>query len=162
MSRVRKNNYSKTARKDTYIEGNTVRKFDFDFEELENEAAYEEAERENSYRPRRRSLSMSGGMAMLLALVSAAILSLCVVYLNREFAISQKSAQINTLKAELEDLKAENEVLNYEVNSYMDIEYVYTYATEVLGMSVATEDQIVFYDGTDKEYLVQYKEIPEE
>ena len=50
--------------------------------------------------------------------------------------------------------------MDYEINGYVDVDYVLRVATEELGMINAREDQIKFYDSSDTEYMKQLYDIP--
>ena len=44
----------------------------------------------------------------------------------------------------------------------MDLEYIYKTATEEMGMVPAAEDQVIYFDRTESEYVRQNEDIPKE
>jgi len=87
------------------------------------------------------------------------ILTLCVDYIQLQTDIKVRLDNINSMEAELAELIAGNNVLEKQVNSYIDLDYVYEVATTELGMRYPVNGQIVYYEGTDSEYVRQYGSI---
>lgn len=57
-------------------------------------------------------------------------------------------------------LKTENDALQTNINTSVDLDHVYKVATEELGMVYANKNQILQYDKTESEYVRQNEDIP--
>lgn len=95
-----------------------------------------------------------------LTLAVVCVLYICVNYLHVQASISGRIHHIQTLEAQLEDLKAENDALETRINTSVDLEHAYKVATEELGMVYANRNQVILYDKTESEYVRQYEDIP--
>jgi cell division protein FtsB len=115
-----------------------------------------------SIREQERALSINGAYVAFLAVAAVFCLALCIVYLNVQSDISAKQSSITALESEINSIVAENDALDYEINSYIDTDYIYKVAKKELGMVEATADQISLYEKTDSEYMKQLEDIPEE
>ena len=138
-------------RSNAYIDGNTVRK-----EEIVPERTrrvYKDGKRvyesERQIRERERALHMNGSYVFFLTGV-----------LQSE--ISQTRSEISKLKTDISTVASQNDSLNYSINSCMDTNNIYKKATQEMGMTQATDEQIVFYKSSDSGYTVQYGDIPKE
>ena len=146
-----------------YVEGNAVRKV----EERPGRQprTYVNNKRINTsteiYRNREKALRMSAGYVAVLAVCSVLMAGVCASYLSLRDDITSKKASIASLEIQCEALEAQNDSLDYSINSYIDIDNITKVATEELGMVQAGKDQITFYDSTEMEYMKQYEEIPQ-
>jgi cell division protein FtsL len=147
-------------RRDTYVYGNTVRKNDSRREErvYNNGERVKVSRREMAYRE--RALKMNGAYALFLAVVSIFCLSVAVMYLGVQADIKAARRDITNLKNDINTMVAKNEAIDYSINTYISSEHVIKVATKELGMVEADSDHVVFYNSTDSEYTVQYKDIP--
>lgn len=147
----------------TYIEGNAVRIA----EPAERpDRSYEDGRRvrENPRKleQQRRSLSMNGAYVVFLAASVVVCLSLCIYYLNIQAQIKQTQSEIKSLSSEISALTTENEALDYEVNAYVDLDYIYDIAMNELGMVLPDGSQVSLYERSNSEYVTQIWDIPEE
>lgn len=140
----------------TYIDGNAVRILEPD---IRREREYETPQK---LRRRKRALSMNGAYAVFLAVAVVFCLAMCIYYLSIQAQISETKSNINSLSSDITTLTTQNEALGYQVDSYIDLDYIYTVATEDLGMVQANGSQISLYDRNDSEYVDQVQDIPEE
>ena len=94
----------------------------------------------------------------------AAFISLlaCVNYLKLQAEISNHNESITAIEKQINTTKAQNDSLEYSIDSYIDLDYIYKTATQELGMVPATSDQVSVYESKDNEYMKQYKDIPKE
>lgn len=147
----------------TYVDGNAVRIVE---PAQRPDRVYVGERRVNEspgqLRGREKALSINGAYAAFLAVASVVCLVLCIYYLSIQAQIKGAQSNIKSLSSEISTLTTENEALDYQVNSYVDIDYVYQVATEELGMVQANGSQVLLYDRSDSEYVNQIKDIPEE
>lgn len=152
-------------RNDTYIHGNVV-----------VAPEYEEAPRRTRvYRQGTRVLDTRKGVkyreamehysityVLAICLMTAALIGLGVIYVKTDNEVSKKQSNINQLEQEINILTSENEVYNYNVNSYIDTDYIIKTAKKELGMVEAKSNQINYYKKSSSEYMKQLEDIPEE
>lgn len=150
-------------RKVRYIqEGNTVRKI---YEFPERERIEREKVRKNpdvrhvlrTDETRRMSLKMT----LVLAVSVLISVGSCINYLNVQADISEVKSDISSLETTIDTLVTRNDSIQYEIDSYIDVENIMKVAKEELGMVMVKEDQIVTYDTTRSEYMEQYGDVPE-
>ncbi len=82
-----------------------------------------------------------------------------IQYVKVQTSIVSAMEAIEKKELELEELKANNDLLERKIQTYVDLEYVYEAAKE-MGMVHPTDDQILFYEKTESEYVRQYDKIP--
>lgn len=147
-----------------YVEGSAVRKEKVVEIPQRESRTYIDNQRvttsKSIYRNREKALHMSASYVMVLAICSILMCVVCAKYLSLRDEVTQKTESIATLEMKTESLKAQNDSIDYSINSYMDIAYISKVATEELGMIQAGKDQISFYESSESEYMKQYKEIP--
>lgn len=155
MSRAAVNYY-----KSEYINGNTVRKT----APARERRVYVDGQRvtssERELRARERALTMNAPYVAFLAVVSAVCLIMCVCYLHIQSDISETRTSIAQIKNQISTVQSQNDAINYSINSYVDVDHIQKIAKDKLGMSKATDEQIIRYKSSDTGYTVQYGDIP--
>ena len=161
----------KRYRDDSYIYGNTVVKEDpyYEYEQRERadqarqrRESYEKARRRNELRNRNKNSALTINLPSLIILSVAAMLCLaiCCNYLKVQSSVTSKMKTIESMESQVEKLKNENDALEAQINTYVNLDNVYRVATEELGMVYARKDQVITYDKTESEYVRQYEDIP--
>lgn len=161
----------------TYTEGNTVRieksyaspRRSYEFPEEENERRRELTRREDREAQRRniqirknrdKALQMNPGFVLFVALAAVCVLFISINYLKVQTDIVSTMNTIEEKELELERLKANNALLERKIQTYTDLEYIYEVATTELGMVHPGDDQVLYYEKTESEYVRQYESIP--
>lgn len=161
MSQVRRGNGYYNG---SYIDGNIVRKEVITPERTRR--VYKDGRRvyesERQIREREKALHMNGSYVLFLTGVFAVCLAMCFGYLYVQSEISQTRSEIADLKTNISTVVSQNDSLNYSINSCIDTNNIYKKATQEMGMTQATDEQIVFYKSSDSGYTVQYGDIPKE
>ncbi|KEZ90258.1 MULTISPECIES: hypothetical protein [Clostridia] len=145
----------------TYVQGNTVRKTMpvpmpvHTPEEIRRPSVNHQVRRN-----REKALQMDLPYVVMLTIAAVCTLCLCVNYLHLQSSITASIHGVELLEAELEHLKTENNALEMNINTSVDLDHVYKVATEELGMVYANKDQILHYDKTESEYVRQNEDIP--
>ena len=85
-----------------------------------------------------------------------------IKYLSLRDQITNKTNEIAEVKVQTEALKAQNDAVDYSINSGKDTNYIIQVATNELGMVQANKNQIRLYESSESQYMKQYKNIPEE
>ena len=96
----------------------------------------------------------------VLGIAMALVVSSCINYLKVQSKIITQKKEIALLQAELTDLKEDNKI-NYErVMGSVSLSEILRIATQELGMVYSTNEQIIYYDKVNPDYVKQYKDIP--
>ena len=146
----------------TYVNGTAVRK-------LQVEEAPDRSRKKRrtpNARPRRARAEkpryFSVGYTLFLAAASVLTLWVCAGYLKLQADNTARRKNIVALEEQLADQKAEKDDEYNRVASSVDLEEVRDIAINELGMVYAGADQVVLYDGSGRDYVKQYAEIPQE
>ncbi len=144
----------------TYVNGTAVRKLQV--EEAPGRGRKPAPQR----RPRRGRVEkpryFSLGYTLFLAAASVLTLWVCAGYLKLQADNTARRKNIVALEEQLADRKAENDDEYNRVTSSVDLEEVREIAINELGMVYAGADQVVLYDGSGRDYVKQYAEIPQD
>lgn len=164
-SNGRKTNVPKKKYYGNYVDGNTVRKI---------EPAYDAPARPKKrpqQQPRQKEIIVGYekreavlGLRYTLFLVTALalILGACIIYMNANIKLSRVKRDVFRQQEVLRELQEENAVLSEEVaDVQINLEDVYQTATGTFGMVYAGQDQIIYYDSNNSDYIRQFGEIPE-
>lgn len=149
----------KRTKSGMYIEGNAARQFEV-MPNREAEAEKKELSRIVKHN-RQKALQMSRGYVAYLAVVTVIAATVCMFYLKVHSDISKTSSNIVDLKNSISTLEAQNDAVDYSINSYTDVNTIVRVATEELGMVKASKSQIRFYKSSEREYMKQFTDVPE-
>ncbi len=145
-------------------DGNTVRKI-YEFPERRDE---ERRKQNNEVRPHRKTYrqeekapKMSLKITMLMAVSVILSVMSCINYLDAQADITETKNNISALEKSIDTLATQNDSVQYEIDSFVDVNYIIKTATEELGMVMVSENQIITYDSTRNEYMEQYGDVPE-
>ncbi len=150
---------SQTPRPRMVVEGNTVRR-----EERSGQRRRQEEKktlgraRLRQNRERAQKLNVPSLVAMGAAAV--AVVLLCANYLQIQSGITSSQKSISQLESQLQSLRTDNSALENRISTLVDLDYIYQVATEELGMTYASDDQVIYYDKSESEYVRQYEDIP--
>lgn len=145
-----------------YVDGNTVRKTEPEYEdhELEAERSRRAALRARQARKaesQKRRIRTAVGVVAVVMVLLIAMMMLTEVVKNNSL-----TSQINSIEAELAELTAQNDSREYDINRSVNMNTVIKVATEELGMVRGNASQIVTYENSDSEYIQQVAAIPQE
>lgn len=139
-----------------YVVGNNAVKLEGNY------SAFKEtrAQRENSMRTKttqRRNYKQSNARyTLVLIFVIMATLAVVMLLLKTQFIVSDNSARIISLQQQLVDINKSNAQIETEIKKSIDMNEVYTIATEELGMIQPTQQDIRYIENDDTTYTVQY------
>lgn len=146
----------------SYIEGSTVRKLKAMPDSTGEEQYYEVPSPRR--RVHRQTKSLSGiNLASLLVLSVAIIATLyvCVEYLKLQYDVTHMDKQITARQQELVTLTKDNDAAYEKINKAIDLDEIYRYAVEELGMVYPNKNTVIKYHSSDADYTIQYQEIPD-
>ena len=144
-------------------EGNTIRKV-YDFPERNDEERKKlkrEKPHRRTYRQEEKTPKMSLKATMLMAVSVVLSVISCINYLDAEADIAETKSNIASLEKSIDTITTKNDSIQYEIDSFVDVNYIIKTAKEELGMVMVSEDQIIKYDSTRNEYMEQYGDVPE-
>lgn len=143
-----------------YTDGNTVRKVNREPERIDRVQEKNLAEYKTSYKEE-EGVKLNISYALFLAVAAVAVIMSCIKYINLNSEVSALSNSIATLETTLDTVKAQNDAMEYEIDGFVDIDYIIKSAKKDLGMVAVDEDKIRFYTSTDGEYMKQFLDVPE-
>ena len=120
------------------------------FREEEEERRKEEArlEKAEARESRISSFKMIG--------VALVLFAGCLAFMGMHVLVDNAEVSLRKQKAELENLKSSNAILEAELTEQLDMDYIRTEATERLGMSEPQSYQVVYIDVPKQSYTVQH------
>lgn len=151
-------NYRRTTYQNDYVYGNTVRKLDV------KRALEEEPRRRLSNETRKnRDKARHMNFSYVVFLLTAAMISgfVLINYIQLQSDITNSIKQIASLESTLNTLRQENDEEQSRLESSVNLEEIKRVAIGELGMTYASEDQIVTYTNEGSDYVRQFADIPE-
>ena len=152
-----------------YVNGSTVRELDTqpvrrparpDRRKIEEEQR-RKSRRNAARRNRERALYMSRGYVMFLSACVVVIAFAAVNLIQMQSQVSQRMKNIAALESQITDLKADNDARYKEIVTSVDLDYIKDVAINQLGMSYASEDQVIYFSVENNNFMDQYGDIPE-
>lgn len=155
------------SNKNYYINGNTVRELEAapvrrvrenpaEVERRRKEKARKNAARRN----RERAMHMSRGYVAFLTLCVMISAFCAVSYVKLQADVTYNMKHIASLEGQIADLKADNDANYKRVTTSVDLNQIKEVAMNELGMSYATEAQVVYYTVDNNNFMDQYSDIP--
>lgn len=145
-NRRTRTNYRQSA----YIEGNTARKLDV-------QRQLKEAPRpklsQTTQKNREKAHHMSMGYVLFLAVALCISGYVLVNYIQLQSELTNKVKRVAYLESQLNNLKLTNDEDYNRILSNVDLEEIKSIAIGELGMSYATQGQIVNYASAGSEYM---------
>ena len=153
--------------KNYYVYGNTVRELEQpgrrerrSREEIET-ARRKKNRRNAARRNRERVLRMNKGYVVFLSLCVLLSAFAAVSLIQMQSQMSQRMKNVANLESQIANLRADNDAKYKELTTSVDLEYVKDVAMNQLGMTYATEEQVIYYSIDNENYMDQYSNIPE-
>ncbi|MCI6005552.1 MAG: hypothetical protein SOY73_03055 [Blautia sp.] len=112
-------------------------------------------------RNREKAMSMSRGFVIFLAIVSVAVLFVCVYYLQLKSELTARMKTVAALETQLTELKEDNDAYESQVTSNVDLNAIKKIAIGRLGMRYPSDDQKMTYETSQSSYVRQYQDIPD-
>jgi len=74
--------------------------------------------------------------------------------------LKKNEQAVTALQSQLQTVQEQNNSLKESLNKTIDLDEIYQIATGRLGMVYAGEDQVIYYDSSNNDYIRQYESIP--
>lgn len=148
----------------TYIDGNVVRRV----QEVPQQPQRERLERQrrsasiNAKRNREKALRVNMPYVVFLAAASIATVCVCVNFLQLQSQSVNYRKEITLLETTLSNMRLANDNAYENAVSSVNMEEIKEIAVNQLGMTYASEGQVVTYSRREGDYIRQYSEIPTE
>ncbi len=154
---------SKRRYYESYVDGNTVRKIAPAYDRPVRKTAKPQPQKKEIVVGYERREAVLGLRYTLFLIVSLAlILGFCVIYMNANIQLSRVKRDVMHEQTRLSEIQEENAALSAEAADFsINLEEIYEIATGELGMVYAGEDQIIYYDSSNSDYIRQFGEIPD-
>jgi len=147
------------VRRSTYIQGNAVRRLDYDVvEEIKKQPLDRVSQQARQNRQKESHMSL-GTIAFYLSVMCVAAAVLCI-YINMQSANTVLAREISTLENQVNSLKLENDETYSRIMSSVNMEEIKANAIGNLGMQYAQEGQIVTVEKAANDYVHQYIDMP--
>ena len=154
--------------KNYYVNGSTVRELHPQPERIQRPNK-EELERIRKKKQRKNAIRRNRERAMSMNKGYVAFLSVCVglsafaafSLIQTQSDITQRMKRIAALESQLTEKRSLNDARYNEIITSVDLEHIKNVAINELGMSYATEDQIIRYKVEKSNFMDQYSDIPE-
>lgn len=145
----------------SYIDGNTVRKFNAVPQRQREQEQHEIPSRRRQEQVRPKTLSgINLASLLVLCIAIIATLYMCVEYLKLQNNVSQMDSKIVTMENRLSDMTKANVAAYETINKKYDLDYVYKVAVKDLGMVYPNKNKVITYKSGKADYVRQYKDIP--
>ena len=156
-----------TDRRQAYVEGNTVRKLNAVPRRLPDERERREQERRRQVDRRtrlnrERALRMNPAYLLFLTLAVAMTVGVCGVYIKLQTELSARKSHVASLESQIQELRTDNDAAWNRIETSVDLQAVKDTAMNSLGMVYPTQDQVIYYEVDNDDYMNQYQDIPEE
>lgn len=141
-----------------YIGDNLARKLEDPY--VPEYARPEAQRRRRTHTSQRRRARISAFDVLWIAVGSVIIITAVLVMLSSINTTNTLNSAIANVEAQVNTLKADNDAMEYAIESSVDLDYVGQIATTELGMVRSSASQIVTYKPQETEYIQQVAEIP--
>ncbi len=103
-----------------------------------------------------RDTGMNPGFMLFMTLAMVLTGIVCVQYIRLQSSLTTYVEQISAMEIELQGLRAENDDYESRIKGAIGLESIKKRAMDELGMSYASDDQIVLYNSDGTDYVRQY------
>ncbi len=117
--------------------------------------------RRASRRAQDRSFLVELGHNAFLVFAGLLAAFMCMSYLKLSSDVKTEKNRVSALTATLEDQVSANEEYESRLDGAVDLDYIYSVATNELGMVYSEPGQTIYYSQNSDDYVVQYKNVPE-
>ncbi len=111
----------------------------------------------------RKNIDRDTGMnpAFMLFMTLAMVLTgiVCVQYIRLQSSLTTYVGQLSAMERELQSLRAENDDYESRIKGAIGLENIKKRAMEELGMTYASDEQIVTYNSDGTDYVRQFVSI---
>ena len=136
---------------DEYVYGNTARALQ-PVEELKSPRELKRKNRKNID----RDTGMNPGFMFFLTLAMAITGFVCIQYIKLQSNVTGYVDTISAMEIQLQEIKASNDDYESRIKGAIGLENIKKHAMDDLGMSYASDEQIVVYESDGTDYVRQF------
>ena len=145
-----------------YIDGNTVRKEQPAPKRPEKVEVRRKHLSVTARKNREKAKRLNAVQCVTMAVACLICVIMCVQVLMAKAKVINMKHQIRVTQSRINELRVENNALEDSILLGADLDYIYKYATQKLGMVYPTEDQVIRFDRSEEGYVHQNEDIPTE
>ena len=142
----------------TYIDGNTVRRYEAAPKPPPEKDPRQEQE-ERKARERKRLAKQ--GYILFLSAAMVLTVAVCAVLLKMQADSRNHMDQIAALENQILELKTKNDAARNKIERSINLKQVRDIAINQMGMRYPTQDQIIYFEVDEDDYMNQYQDIPQ-
>ena len=139
-------------RNNTYVYGNTARALRPIEQEVRSPRRISTKSRKNI----KRDSAMNPGFMIFMTLAMVLTGIVCVQYIRLQSSLTTYVNTISAMEIELQSLRAENDDYESRIKGAIGLENIKKRALDDLGMTYASDDQIVVYNSDGTDYVRQF------
>ncbi|MBR1910081.1 MAG: cell division protein FtsL [Lachnospiraceae bacterium] len=136
----------------TYVYGNTARALRPIEQEVRSPRRLSTKSRKNI----KRDSAMNPGFMIFMTLAMVLTGIVCVQYIRLQSSLTTYVNTISAMEIELQSLRAENDDYESRIKGAIGLENIKKRAMDDLGMTYASDDQIVTYNSDGTDYVRQF------
>ena len=140
------------ARRRDYVYGNTARAL----RPIEKEVRSPRKLSAKSHKNIDRDTGMNPGFMIFMTLAMVLTGIVCVQYIRLQSSLTTYVNTISAMEVELQGLRAENDDYESRIKGAIGLENIKKRAMDELGMTYASDDQIVIYNSEGTDYVRQF------
>ena len=140
------------ARRNAYVYGNTARAL----RPVEKETRSPRKVTRGSRKNIDRDTGMNPGFMIFMTLAMILTGIVCVQYIRLQSSLTTYVNTISAMEKELQGLRAENDDYESRIKGAIGLENIKKRAMDELGMTYASDDQIVIYNSEGTDYVRQF------
>jgi len=145
--------YAKTTyTRNTYIDGNTVRKLDVQ-RQLQEQPRRQLSHETRKNRERAHHMDFAYVTFLVAALCTCA--AILINYIQLQAELTNQTKEISRMESQLNTLRLANDEEYARITSSLDLEEIKRIAIGELGMTYAEEGQIITYSSVTNDYMRQ-------
>ena len=139
-------------RNDAYVYGNTARALRPVRQDERSPRRHRAVTRKNID----RDTGMTPGFMLFMTLAMVLTGIVCVQYIRMQSSLTTYVGELSAMEMELQSLKAENDDYESRIKGAIGLENIKKRAMDELGMTYASDDQIVVYNSDGTDYVRQF------
>lgn len=144
-----------------YIDGNTARQLNAEPARRRKKQQKQQVQQEKpEIRHEKRVAAFDLKYTLFLVVSVGITLGTCFMYMHSNAELTRTEQSVAALQTQLLELQEQNLVLKESLNTTIDLNDVYRTATGKLGMVYADEDQVIYYNSSNSDFVRQYESIP--
>ena len=140
------------GKRNAYVYGNTARAL----RPIEKEVRSPQRVSGKSRRKADRDAGMNPGFMLFMTLAMVLTGIVCVQYIRMQSSLTTYVETISAMEIELQSLRAENDDYESRIKGAIGLENIKKRAMDELGMTYASDDQIVVYNSDGTDYVRQF------